>query len=82
MKRKDMTDVESLQDREQKLKRKGRVFTGVIVALVLISLVLAWQSYTGRRDSWLFKEVLKVGSMQESSKEAVGVSGEGQETTK
>lgn len=61
MGRRDMEDIESLQKKELKLKRKGKAFGIVILLLAVACLILAWQSYMGKRDSWLFQDVLKIG---------------------
>lgn len=86
MKRQFIEENSDLIEKERKLKRTNRITSVLILILLVVALVIGYQGFSGKRDSWFFKDILGINSSEigvstEATEEVTETTEETEETT-
>ena len=60
MAREYIVENEDLIKKEKKLKRNNRISNVILAILVMIAITVGYLGYTGKIDSWFFKDVVDI----------------------
>lgn len=60
MAREYIVENEDLIKKEKKLKCNNRISNVILVILVMIAITVGYLGYTGKIDSWFFKDVVGI----------------------
>lgn len=67
MKRQFIDENNDLIKKEKKLKKWNKITNILVVVLLIVAVVLAFEGYTGKRSSWFFNDILHIGMEEDET---------------